>query len=355
MKGICSKCGMPTNIGRTNVWQSNGVIVGKYPPHLRGTIYDLDEIKYLFESISRQTGLDISRLIIEGKRKDALRFISSMLQHFREVGGGTLPPPRNIYEIIFNLCKIWGLGAVEILNYQEGETIAIPAKNAYFLPMFAGDAAGVYESIEGYRVIPLWEGDESELTLTLKRGEGEPELEERIEAEVERGIPSREGGDLWYKLCGECSAPLELSRLLSWDLENALITEKLTGNRAFFHNANGLFAVVKLLVEELGEDIERIILSSERVFAKNLYTRVRGATSLDAELNKFPLRSWGRPSHIKKEGGSFIIQVDNPYLDHLVAGRIWGLYEAFNQQEYIFGLESSGSGFIKIELDPLSA
>ncbi len=354
MKGICSKCGMPTNIGRTNVWQPNGVIVGKYPPHLRGTIYDLDELKYLFDSIARQTGLDISRLIIEGKRKDALRFISSMLEHFKETGG-SLPPAINIYEIVFNLCKVWGLGAIEILNYQEGETITISAKNAYYVPMFAGDASGVFESIEGCRVVPEWKGDESKLTLTLKRGEGEPELEQRIEAEVEKGIPSKEEGDLWYQLCGECGAPLELSRLLSWDMENAIIIEKLTGNRTFFHNTNGLFAVVKLLVDELGEDIERIILSSERAFAKNLYTKVKENTSLDAELNKFPLRSWGRPSQLKKEGGAFFIHVDNPYLDHIVAGRIWGLFEAFKEQEYIFGFESSGSGYIKIELDPIAS
>lgn len=350
MEKICSECGLPFNIGRTNAWRPNGVIIGKYPPHLRGTIYDVDELKHIFRVIGDTLGLDISRLIIEGKRKDAKRFVDAMLNHFREVGRGSLPPRRDLYDLTLNLAGIWGIGVGKVIDYQEGERIVLSFRNAYSIPMIAGDTAGAFESIEGVRVVPLWEGSEENLTLTMRRGEGEPELEERIVAEIEMGIPSVDEGDLEFKLCGSCGAPLELSKTFEWDAENALITEKLTGKRGVIHNTNGIVAVVKILVEELGEDMEQLIVSAAREYSREVYTEVRNETVLEAELGKFPLRSWGRPVRLQIRENRVSLRIDNPYLDQIVAGRVWGLFEAFHETEYKLELDPSGSGYLEMQL-----
>ncbi len=328
---VCSRCGLPSGIGRGNIWHANGVINASMPPYIRGTLYDVEELNSLFPALSERIGFDITRLVVEGKRKDGRRYTDSLRNSLAAMGRDL--PPIDIYNLVARFCKYWGLGLAEVLDYREGERLTLRTLKYYSDPMSRGDWAGVFEAVEKRRGEPVWKDEPTREILEVIATEGEPELEERIEQEVELGIPCEDERDLQYIHCPECGVPLEISRQFSWNADEALILEKISGIRFILHNTNGIVAVLRVLREELGEEIDRMVTDISRGYARGYYGLLQEETSLDAELMKFPLRSWGRPAEFAKTGDGFKVTVVNPYAPPIVAGRIWGLLETFSGTE----------------------
>jgi hypothetical protein len=55
----------------------------------------------------------------------------------------------------------------------------------------------------------------------------------------------------------------------------------------------------------------------------------REGFDLETELDSFPYRGWGKVSEVSTAEDAWLVTVENPYSDILVAGRIWGMEEAF--------------------------
>lgn len=341
----CSNCGLPKSIGRGNVWHPNGVVTASYPPHIRGTMYDVEELNSLFPAISERIGFDISRLVVEGKRKDGKRYTSSLINNLKAMGREV--SPREVYEMISRFCRYWGLGKAEIIDHREGEWLSIRSRDHYNELMSCGDWAGVFEAAENRRGEAGWRDERKEI-IDIRAVEGDPELEERIEQEVELGIPFVEEGDLHYVNCPECGVPLEVSRQFSWDADEAMIVEKISGRRFVLHNTNGIVAVIRVLREELGEEVFRMITEISRDYARRYYGEIREETSMDMELMKLPLRSWGRPARLVREGEGFRLRIVNPYCPSVVAGRVWGMLEAFHERELTLAGLEEGEGYLDV-------
>lgn len=347
-KKLCAACGLPRGIGKGNIWHANGVITASYPPYIRGTLYDIDELNALFPAVSLRIGFDITRLVMEGKRKDGKRYATSLARNLRSVGRDA--SPLTVYGMISRFCANWGLGIASIQEYAEGERLVLETRNTYSMPMAMGDWAGVFEAMEGRRGEPRWREEGGEDFIEIDAVEGEPELEERIEQEVELGIPFADEGDLQYAHCPECGVPLEVSRQFDWNGDRALIVEKLSGKRFVLHNTNGIAAVVRVLREELGEEIDDIITEISREYALAYYAAVKDATSLDAELMKFPLRSWGRPARFRRGDEGCRLMVVNPYSTSILAGRIWGMLEVFEGSSFALHSLEEREGCMEIAL-----
>ena len=345
----CSICGLLKGIGRGNIWHSNGVITARYPPYIRGTLYDVDELNNLVSKLSERMDYDIKPLVVEGKRRDGVRFTDSLLGNLKEMGAEP-PPSIGIYNMVCRFCATWGLGRVEVAEYQEGEKGSLKVEDVYSIPMFSGDAAGTFEAVEKKRMDVEWHGDAAGGVLELVASEGEPEMEQRIEQEVEMGIPCLEEGDLEYRLCPECGAPMQISEQFEWDETRARITERDSGKRYILHNTNGIVAVVRSLREELGEEVGAIITDISRAYARDYYSEISEDTSIDAELLKFPLRSWGRPSRLLRRLDSLNITIINPYSPSVVAGRLWGLLEAYEGQDLALQEISEEGGVLDLAL-----
>ncbi len=348
-KKICSTCGLPRSIGKGNIWQDNGVITASYPPHIRGTLYDIDELNALFPAISKRIGFDITRLVVEGKRKDGKRYTDALAGNIRQQGRE--PEPLEVYEMIARFCSYWGLGLVSVAEYLEGERLTLKIKNVYSEPMYQGDWSGVFEAMEKKRGEPRWRDENVRDVIDVVAVEGEPELEVRIEQEVEMGIPFVEEGDLQYRYCPECGVPMEISRQFSWDADNASILERDSGKRFILHNTNGFAAVVRVLREELGDEINDIITEISRDYARDYYMSIGDETSMDAELLKFPLRSWGRLARLLRWEKGYRLRIANPYSPPVMAGRLWGLVEVFESRPFIVKDLSEAEGFLDISLN----
>lgn len=344
----CSNCGLPTGIGRGNIWHANGVITASHPPHIRCTLYDVDELNNLFTALSERIGFDISHLAIEGKRKDSKRYTDSLLRNLAKTG--PVPPPIELYRMIARFGSFWGLGRGGVVDYKGGQKLTVMVKDVYSVTLFQGDLTGVFDAVERKRGEPRLRGDASNATIEVVAGEGVPELEERIEREVEAGIPFVEEGDLEYRYCPECGVPLEISRLFEWDVEKGRISERDSGKRCTFHNTNGIVAAVRVLREELGEEIDDILTEISREYARDYYSEREDDSSLDAELMRFPLRSWGRPAKLLRREGGYHLRMVNPYCAPIVAGRIWGLIEVFDGCDLALEELSEGEGYLDITL-----
>ncbi|NPV59595.1 MAG: hypothetical protein HPY75_08030 [Actinobacteria bacterium] len=347
-KKTCGTCGLPRGIGKGNVWHANGVITAAYPPHIRGTLYDVDELNALFPALSARIGFDITRLVVEGKRKDGKRYAGSLARNLRAAGREATP--MEVYGLISRFCANWGLGLASVREYREGELLVLETGNTYSEPMAMGDWAGVFEAMEGRRGEPHWQEEGGRDYIEVTAVEGEPELEERIEQEVELGIPFTEEGDLRYEHCAECGVPVEISRQFDWNAEEALVLERLSGKRFILHNTNGIAAVVRVLHEELGGEVDEIITEISCDYARDYYASFKDKTSLDAELLKFPLRSWGRPARFKRGDEGCRLGVVNPYSTPILAGRIWGMLEVFEGASFALGGLEEKEGYLEIAL-----
>jgi len=347
-KSECSNCGLPNNIGKGNIWHANGVITASYPPHIRGTLYDIDELNALFPAISERIGFDVTRLVVEGKRKDGKRYTDSLARNLRVMGRE--PTPLGIYEMIARFCSYWGLGLVSVAEYLEGERLSLEVRNVYSEPMYMGDWSGVFEAMEKRRGEPRWRDEDVRDMIDVIAVEGEPELEVRIEQEIEMGIPADDKGDLQYRHCPECEVPLEISKQFSWDADNANIVERDSGKRFILHNTNGFAAVVHVLREELGGEIDSIITSISRDYGRDYYEGIGGETSMDAELLKFPLRSWGRPTRMLRTENGYRIRIVNPYSSPVLAGRLWGMVEVFEGSRFRVDELSEEQGMLDMSL-----
>ena len=349
MDKTCSVCGLPMGIGRGNRWLPNGVITASHPPHIRGTLYDVQELGLLFKGFSERVGFDISRLVLEGKRKDGKRFCDSMLRRIREAGG-VPPTPQQVYQTICRFCLYWGLGRVQVADYRRGRSLELEAENLYNVPMFMGDVAGIFEGMEGKRGKVSWRGDDRDGVVTVEATREEPYLEERVSSEVERGVPCRGEGDLHYRRCPGCGVPEAVGRDLAWDLSSGTIHEKETGKRYILHNTNGIVAVVRVLQDELGPEPGPMMAEIVRGLSRLHYLAFTGSSSVDAELMRFPARGWGRPVRLKMGEGGGSVRVVNPYCSPMVAGRVWGMLEAFESREMELVSMQEEEGILQLEL-----
>ena len=332
MVEACKVCGLPLGIARGNRWLPNGVLCSSYPPHIRGNLYDLEELGRLFSLFGERVGFDISHLVIEGKRKDGKRYCDSLLRNQRE-GRAPRMTPQQVYQTICRFALYWGLGRVRVVDYRRSELLELAAESLYNVPMFLGDAAGTFESVEGRRGRPTWEGDGGDGVVRVEATAERSEAEERIESRLEQGIASREVGDLHHRRCPGCGAPEGVGRQFTWDIASGTIHERESGRRCILHNTNGIVAVVTLLEEELGPEVGMMMAEIVRGLARDYYRGLTGRSSIDAELMRFPLRGWGWPYRLKAKGGTYEVRVINPYCTPMVAGRVWGMLEVFGERE----------------------
>ncbi|MBN2028279.1 MAG: hypothetical protein JW854_16130 [Actinobacteria bacterium] len=322
----CEVCGVPKGITRGNIWYADGTITGRNPPYIKGTFFDVDELNYLFRSLSEYLDYDISDIVASGKYHDAKEYMSAMIEKMREASGGQLPPDEDLYRMMLYPICIWGIAIVEFAEIQP-EKMVVNVKDPYSAPLLCGDVAGVADAVTGQEHAASWEGSEREGAITVVPAREYAETSERIAEGLHYGIaPNAE--ELACERCEACGAPVKVSELLKWERDLCRIEERTSGRRYCFNNTRGITVVLGMLVEELGGQIEEKIVDISREYSRSLYDGLAGGVDEAAELESFPYRGWGKVADILGAKGKSSLSVENPYSHILVAGRIWGMLEA---------------------------
>jgi ribosomal protein S14 len=322
----CEDCGVPHGITRGNIWYADGTITGRHPPYIKGTFFDVDELNCLFRSLSEYLDYDISDIVASGKYHDAKEYMGAMIGKMHEASGGKIPPDEELYRMMLYPISIWGVAIVEFKSIRP-EGMVIHVKYPYSVPLLCGDVAGVADAVTGREHRAVWEGDGEEGIMTVTPDHGYAATSGRIDEGIGYGVePGAE--ELACERCEACGAPRGVSELFAWDRERCRIEERSSGRRYCFNNTRGITAVLGMLVGELGEDIEEKMVDIAREYSRTLYGERAGGPRLEDELEGFPFRGWGKVVGVPAGDRGSSFNVENPYNEVLVAGRVWGMLEA---------------------------
>ena len=322
----CEICGVPQGIARGNMWHADGTISGRYPPYIKGTFFDVDEVNFLFGAISDYLDYDISEIVAAGKYHDTVEYMSVLIEKMRESSGGNLPAAEDLNRMMLYPACIWGIAQFEYESSDPERTV-IKIKNPYSIPLLRGDVAGAADAISGGAHKAEWQGDEHEGRIIVTPAEAGAESGRRVD-EAAFSDTRPEAGELMCERCEACGVPLAVGEMFVWDEEICRIEERATGRRYCFNNTNGITAVLRMLVSELGGEIEEKILELARDYSRSLYGGLAGEFDVFDELSGFPYRGWGKISEAFTAAEESAVTVHNPFNELLLAGRIWGMQEA---------------------------
>ena len=340
---ICEVCGLPRGVGRANRWMAGGYISGTRSPELRGVFSDAQEVGYWIGALSESMGYDITHLVVEGKRQDSKRYASKLLKGMMEKGMEP-PPPGSFFQMMAATYAVPGFGLIRLAEVDDSEGVTLEAEEVYSLPMFLGQAAGVFEAALGRRGELEWEGRVNSGTLRIRAVEEETEQARRLETEVQAPNPLVEVEGEEPQACAGCGAPVMLSAEFDWDIGKARITEKRSGRRFVFDDIAGTDAVMRVLRTELGEDVDRLLLQISRRYAADYYSSLPSPGTPEEELARFSLMGWGRADLLGRAERGKELRLLNPYCFPLVAGRAWGLMETLSGHPFEMAWERREEG-----------
>jgi hypothetical protein len=320
----CSICGTPIILGAKSRWLPDGSIRLYKIPSTRVFFADCDEVLHLFRELGGQLGVHGPGYLQEGARLFSRRYMGAFLGFFRG-HGATVPTPGGpeIYRILLDHLRIWGLGAAELLEYGEDHTLGMRLEDPVDPELLCGYVAGAAEVTEGRRADCSCElmGDAQELRLVL----ADPLVEaETADAEVDFGEIK---GVIEYSCCPECGVPLQVSRL-DWDTQRGLIRDLVTGRRLALLGTEVVSAALKRMSEELGEHVYPRVVEAERDYARDVLYPLLHA-SKDPQEMRMLFGALGHGDITAEEGDRLVLRVRRPFQPHFMAGRVLGLYEGW--------------------------
>jgi len=356
----CEICGVPLGITRGNLWHDDGTISGRYPPHIMGTFFDVDELNYLFHSLSEFMQFDIGDIVASGKYHDTREYMGALVEKIKEASGGKLPPEEELYRMMLTPTRIWGLAEVGFESIEPGRMV-VSVKDPYSIPLLRGDVAGVADVVTGRENEAVWEGDEREGKMFVAPAEGPSKLSRLADEGGHYGM-RHEVGELECERCASCGAPKEVSGLFKWDGESCRIEERFSGRRYCFNNTQGITAVLETLAEELEENIEQRMIAMSREYSRALYEDVagkpesnggRGSIDPELQLGSFACRGWGRVMEMSMQDDEWVVAVENPHNNIMLSGRIWGLAEASSGLDLSVSDRTADGKTLRLQLEPL--
>ncbi len=345
----CDLCGVPQGISRGNAWYADGTIFGKYPPYIKATFFDADELGFLFHSLSAYMEYDIGDMVAGGKYHDTREYMTAMVEKMKESSGGKLPPAADLYRMMLYPISVWGIAEVEFVSAGE-DMMVIHVRQPYSVDLLRGDVAAVADVVTGREHAASWEGDEQEGVMTVVPTRGGSEASRRIDEEQQYDVKP-EAEELACERCEACGTPARVPELFRWEKGGCRIEEVSSGRRYCFNNTQGITSVLGMLVEELGQDVELKMEEMARDYSRTLYEG-REALSMEAEFDGFPYRGWGKVAEFSAAADGLSVTVENPYNETLITGRIWGMGEASAGESLRMTSRMAGRGVLRLTFKP---
>ncbi len=351
----CRTCGVPLSYSRHISWTPDGTIVARKFPNLRLFFIEIDELLNLLHSIVELLGLPIENLIIESERPIGRRILEmyvprSYLALTRKVPDILTrgPAARWTFEWIYGFARAMGYGSAKLLTFEGRKGCTVRLRNPCSIPLIAGDGLALFQVFLEANMKVTWERENGTTLMEFRPSEEKP-----YDVPLPFRVPIP--GDIEYERCRKCGVPLLVSKLFDWDLNNGIITNRITAHRESFLSVEGINAIIMELERELGEEIlYKIAQKQLEMLGSRLddYThgRDRGIWELFEEMK---VRGMGNPVEVDEIGRYLRVRVENPFNDALVAGRIAGYFEAVEGVKSRFNWVSSEEGYVVVGVEPL--
>ncbi|MBN2026557.1 MAG: hypothetical protein JW854_07360 [Actinobacteria bacterium] len=343
---LCKSCGVPVDIGKVYMWQAGGVIMERKDPERRAVIHDTEAFNKVCEDIEALIGVPIENMIIESRcrmnrrQQEALyppwrrKIMKACLETFMGPGlmGKTLGRPiegmaQRLTMEVNDIGRSLGLGDVSLGDlwgkgekYPHRENII---RNPYSLSCYCGDALG---ATEGWEDREMWvrydETGDNTFRVTTYEGEHPIELQGRLQAR----FYAFKDGDIRHEPCPLCGVPASAARFV-WNAGEGTVTDPDTGRRVIITDPLTLQAVFDDLEAELGEDIPRAIIASQRESMKS--AGLKDNLGADGSVLKQMLATRGLGNLVRFETGGDGLQVtiENSCLHLLMVGMMQAAYE----------------------------
>jgi hypothetical protein len=324
----CSYCGVPKELSKGNLWNDDGTITRARNPDRKQCILEADNLDNIFKRIEGLLGVPIERIVIEGRRKPVMEFCQS---NFSGLKGTVIRAffRRRVYEMIAGIGAVFGLGHYELLDFKRGEYIKVYGRNIYCLPMMCGDLVGIFNFIEGLPAGLVIEEKDRGLMINVVKGE---EFESEISSRLKQVDLPRKPGDIRFDPCPECGVPLDFKEY-TWELEEGVIIDNVTGRHMIVAGPSEIDSIFRELEAELGEDIPRTIVESQRQYI--LETLQDAEVKQDSEYLRHQLALRGMGNLVKLDLGKNKLEamVENTSLPLLVVGILQGIFELVSGSE----------------------
>jgi len=329
----CRLCGIPRRISHIHRWMSNGTIVNTRMPGIRQVFMEADFLPELRRRISEGLGFPINRIFYEAERNSVRITVEAFLK------GPLLRIPvripvfrRAAVHYFNNLARETGTAHSKTVRYRSGKYGLALMHNPFDLDLMAAVVVGAFEALENKPFRSFWKKENGAYLLRVEVEEKKPEFSKRLEVKRE---PVKEG-NLRLHSCPRCGLPAELSHL-EWLEEEGMIIDRRRGIRMINLDGYTSRLVIRELVRELGETVIPIIVDAQRDYTLKMLEDLGVRSRLDEDqrreslqdmLSLLPLYGWGMATDVEYLPGSTLrVWVDNPFDDHLIAGRLAAFYE----------------------------
>lgn len=352
---LCSRCGIPSLIGRELRWGDNGVIALADSPQNRMVLFESNVIDNIFAGMEGMLGRPVRPMVIESRRRETRRFIERSFPFevrntllIGDTGPGTGASPftkvmhgalrrlrKELSQRVVGVGKVFGYGDIVLSEgWDGGEEYpwrSYVIRHPYSLTLWMGDVLGTVEAFEGMDMRAESErvGDDAYL-VRVRPGAHELDLAGKLRRRRYRFKP----GGIEFERCPGCGVPVDISRY-RWDLGEGTITATDTSRRVAVLGSQAIDAVFADLEEEYGPEVSETAVEAQRVFVKSRVSQevVSGlAPSLPALT---ALRGLGNVVRLEGGRGGVEMTIENACLPYLLVGMAKGLYELFA------GLDSS--------------
>jgi hypothetical protein len=329
----CSLCGIPRRIGHIHRWETNGTIVNTRMSGIRQVFMEADFLPELRRRISNGLDFPVNRIFYEAERNSVRITVDAFLKAPLLRIARRIPIFRRAAVHYFNnLARETGTATSKTVAYRSGRYGLALIHNPFDLDLMAAVVVGAFEALEKKPFRSYWKKENGAYLLRVEVEKEKPEISERLEVRRE---PVKEG-DYHLHTCPRCGLPAELSHL-EWLEEEGKIIDRRRGIRMINLDGYTSRLVIRELVEELGEAVVPIIVDAKRDYTLVMLEDLGMKPGLDVGrrhealqdmLAMLPLYGWGLATDMEYVPGSTLrVWVDNPFDEHLIAGRLAAFYE----------------------------
>ena len=353
----CPECGVPEYVSQEHTWLSDGSIVQARMQETRLAFMECENWDPIWSSISELIGVPIERLVVDAGRRSSRAYMRQIItDEAREMLREGRLSMDAVFGGVFELAKILGTADpsfVDVRFEQSGDDyVVVRFRNPFSVPLMVGLLAGTVEAYTGYTVgFEYRRLPPDSIEAKVFESERPEELKGRMQFQPYHAV---EGG-IHLERCPGCGAPSALSGY-KWDIDAGIIISSTTGRRMSLAVGPVMIdAVFRELQNELGEDLPRVAVESQRRFVLSgpyAASQVTGEYDMRQEL---ALRGLGELAHLKMGRNGVQLTVEHATVPLWVAGLTQGLYELAFREESKVEWELSENARLEVKVTPSSS
>jgi len=330
----CKGCGFPVPYGKFLAWSTDGTIIGRDSNKTRLVYLEVDELRGLYDGVSRWMNFSIDPIIARAEKEVGKRFIKTLLPGFiAKAPRGKLARPEAMVKatsrFIFNYMAGLGMGRGQMLDYASGKGARVQLMNPHSVPLIAGDGSGVFEFLERVGVSVGWERVKSdEFIITIQKVSDEPPSEQELNLAPPQYLP----GTIELEKCQKCAVPRAVTDNIYLDFDKGILRHSKTGMRFVALPAESFNAVLRGLESEFGAELPSLMEGLEQRYMRETssvrHSIPQGSNVKDIMWD-FPWMGIGNPVAAWVDGKKVHFVIENPFHAGIVAGKVTGVYEAW--------------------------